>query len=197
MSKPRGERSEPGDRPPPASTARLDRPPSDRYRPAAAGPGAGTNPQPGRPLPRASATGPIAAAVIVAVLGAAALTVMLGVLLVTTGTFVVSLLAGAAIGLLVSGATVARAGSGTGSAARSAAAPLSRGTGNRVAIGLALGMVILAGLATWVLARAEGGVMDPVGYLWTTFGLGIPAQAVVAVLAAAWGAARGPIRWRE
>ena len=197
MSEPRGERSEPGDRPPPASATRLDRPPSDRYRPAATGPGPSTDPRPGGPSPRASATGPIAAAVVVAILGAAALTVILGVLLATTGTFVVSLLAGAGIGLLVSGATVARVGTGSGSAARSTGAPLSRGAGSRVAIGLALGMVILAGLATWVLARAEGGVMDPVSYLWTTFGLGIPAQAVVAVLAAAWGAASGPIRWRE
>jgi hypothetical protein len=135
--------------------------------------------------------------VVVAVLGAAALTVILGVLLITTATFVVSLLAGASIGLLTSGATVPRAGSGASATARLAAAPLSRATGSRVAIGLALGMAVLAGLATWVLARVEGGVMDPVTYLWTVFGLGIPAQAVVAVLAAAWGAASGPIRWRE
>ena len=58
-------------------------------------------------------------------------------------------------------------------------------------------MVALAGLGTWLLARAEGGVMDPIGYLWTTFGFGFPAQAIVAVLAAAWGAASGPIRWRD
>lgn len=134
---------------------------------------------------------------LVAVVGAAALTVLLGVLLITTGTFVVSLLGGTAIGVLVSSATVARVGSGTGAAARSAPPPLSRGTGNRVAVALALGMVVLAGLATWVLARVEGGVLDPVTYLWTVFGLGIPGQAVVAVIAAAWGAASGPIRWRE
>lgn len=136
---------------------------------------------------------------VVAILGTAALTVILGVLLVTTGTFVVSLIAGAAIGLLVSGTTVARAGSGSGprAAGTQRMAPLTRGAATRVAVGLALGMVVLAGLATWLLARAEGGVMDPVSYLWTTFGFGIPAQAVVAVLAAAWGAASGPVRWRE
>ena len=199
MTEPSSRPSEPGDRPPPASATRLERPPSDRYGSRSAGSSAGTNPRSGDRSRRASATGPIAAAGVVAVLGAAALTVLLGVLLITTGTFVVSLVAGAAIGLLVSGATVAGAGSrsGAGTAATSTAAPLSRGTGTSVAIGLALGMVVFAGLATWVLARVEGGVMDPVTYLWTVFGLGIPAQAVVAVLAAAWGAASGPIRWRE
>jgi hypothetical protein len=111
--------------------------------------------------------------------------VILGVILATTGTFVVSLLAGAAIGLIVSGA------------AAGPEAALRRDAAMRIAIALALGMVLLAGLATWFLARAEGGVMDPIGYLWTTFGFGIPAQAVVAVLAAAWGAASGPIRWRD
>ena len=133
----------------------------------------------------ASAAGPIAAAACVAVAGAAALTVILGVILATTGTFVVSLLAGVSIGLIVSGAAV-----GPGAA-------LHRDVAIRIAVGLALGMVILAGVATWILARAEGGVMDPISYLWTTFGFGIPAQAVVAVLAAAWGAASGPIRWRD
>jgi len=122
---------------------------------------------------------------VVAVIGALALTIILGLLLGTTGTFVVSLLAGGAIGLLVSGATAG------------ATPALSRGRATRVAIGLAIGMVVLAGIATWLLARAEGGVMDPISYLWTTFGLGIPAQAVVAVLAAVWGAGSGPVRWRE
>ena len=121
-----------------------------------------------------------------AIVGAFALTVILGVILATTGTFVVSLLAGAAIGLLVSGAT-----------AGPAPAPLSRGAAARVAIGLAVAMIVLAGAGTWLLARSEGGVMDPLSYLWTTFGFGIPAQAVLAVLAAAWGAASGPVRWRE
>ncbi len=124
----------------------------------------------------------------VAVIGALLLTTMLGVILVTTGTFVVSLLAGGLIGLVVAGPTV---GAGSGSP------PLSRGAASRLAIGLALGMVVLAGLATWVLARTEGGVMDPISYLWTVFGFGVPAQAVIAVVAAAWGAASGPIRWRQ
>lgn len=176
---------QPGDRPPPVPLvgAKLDRPPSDRYRAGGDGTRAGgaTTATAGR----SSVSGPIAAAVVVAVIGALALTIILGLLLGTTGTFVVSLLAGGAIGLLVSGATAG------------ATPALSRGRATRVAIGLAIGMVVLAGIATWLLARAEGGVMDPISYLWTTFGLGIPAQAVVAVLAAVWGAGSGPVRWRE
>ena len=120
-----------------------------------------------------------------AVAGAIAIAVILGLILATTGTFVVCLLAGAAIGLLVAGA------------AAGPAPAISRTVAMRVAVGLGLGMVLLGGAATWVLARAEGGVMDPVSYLWTTFGFGILAQAIVAVLAAAWGAASGPIRWRD
>jgi hypothetical protein len=118
------------------------------------------------------------AALLVAIVGAAGLTVILGVFLATAGTFVVSGLGGAAIGLLI------------------AAAPLNRHDAERMAISIATGMIVLAGLGVWIVARAEGGVMDPLSYLWTTFGLGLPAQALVAILAAAWGAANGPIRWR-
>jgi hypothetical protein len=129
----------------------------------------------------------------VAVVGAGLLTLILGVLLSTTGTFVVSLLGGAAIGLLIAGLTVAVP---PDRGARQPA-PLSRTQAGRLAVGLALGMILLTGFGTWLLARAEGGVLDPITYLWTTFGLGIPAQAVVATLAAAWGAGSGPVRWRE
>jgi len=121
---------------------------------------------------------PLVAALLVAIVGAAGLTVILGVFLATAGTFVVSGLGGAAIGLLI------------------AAAPLSRHDAERMAVSIATGMIVLAGLGVWIVARAEGGVMDPLSYLWTTFGLGLPAQALVAILAAAWGAANGPIRWR-
>jgi hypothetical protein len=181
VTDPRDPRPQPGERPPqtPNSGGRLERPPSDRYRTAA---------QPaGAPVGTSSAGPAIALAGVVAVIGALILTVMLGVILVTTGTFVVSLLGGGLIGLIVAGPTV---GGGRSPA-------MSRGAASRLAIGLALGMVVLAGLATWVLGRTEGGVMDPVTYLWTVFGFGIPAQALLAVLAAAWGAANGPIRWRQ
>ncbi|MBI3745992.1 MAG: hypothetical protein HY264_05610 [Chloroflexi bacterium] len=185
MSDPPSTGAQPGDRPPssPSATPKLDRPPSDRYRARGQGSPAGTGTS--APAAGRSFAGALGAAVGVAVAGALALAVILGVILVTTGTFVVSLLAGGAIGLLVSGTSVGPA------------PVMTRGRTMRIAIGLALGMVALAGIATWLLARSEGGVMDPISYLWTTFGLGIPAQAVVAVLAAAWGAASGPVRWRE
>jgi hypothetical protein len=36
--------------------------------------------------------------------------------------------------------------------------------------------------------------MDPLGYLWATLGLYVPAEALIAGLAAAWGAGAGPVR---
>lgn len=129
----------------------------------------------------------------VAVIGAALLTVILGVLTATAGTFAVSGLAGVVIGLLIASATVP----GTVAAGAMAPALLTRAAATRLAMGMAGAMIVLAGIGVWLLARAEGGVLDPISYIWTTFGFGIPAQAVVAVVAAAWGAANGPIRWRR
>ncbi len=129
----------------------------------------------------------------VAVIGAALLTVILGVLTATAGTFAVSGLAGVVIGLLIASATVP----GTVAAGAMAPAALTRAAATRLAMAMAGAMIVLAGIGVWLLARAEGGVLDPISYIWTTFGFGIPAQAVVAVVAAAWGAANGPIRWRR
>jgi hypothetical protein len=36
--------------------------------------------------------------------------------------------------------------------------------------------------------------MDPLSYVWETLGLYVPAQAIVASVAAAWGAGAGPVR---
>ena len=58
-------------------------------------------------------------------------------------------------------------------------------------------MLVATGLGVWLLARAEGGVLDPVSYLWTTFGVGLPFLTIVAIVGSAWGAANGPIRWRS
>ncbi len=38
--------------------------------------------------------------------------------------------------------------------------------------------------------------MDPLGYLWATLGLYVPAQVALAAVAAAWGAGAGPVRGR-
>jgi len=122
--------------------------------------------------------GPLVAAVATGLVGAALLTVIMGIFASTAGTLFVSGVAGALVGLLVAGAV-----------------PRSQAT--RVALTIAGGTLVVTGVAVWILARAEGGVMDPITYLWTTFGFGIPAQALVAIVAAAWGAGSGPIRWRS
>ena len=77
------------------------------------------------------------------------------------------------------------------------APPFSRDRAARISIAIALGMIVLTGIGVWTLARVEGGVMDPISYLWTTFGFGLPAQAIVALVGSAWGAANGPVRWRQ
>ena len=168
----------------------LSRAPSERYRPAA-GPGApttdsgqGTGTRPSRALARA-----VSAAIGVAGIGAAMLTIILGALASTGGTFAITGFASVAIGLLISTAAVPQY--------RATAAPLRRDQAVRMASAIGVGMIIAAGAGVWVLARTEGGVMDPLNYLWTTFGFGLPAQALVALVGAAWGAASGPIRWRS
>ncbi|MEO5918074.1 MAG: hypothetical protein ABIQ17_00795 [Candidatus Limnocylindrales bacterium] len=146
-------------------------------------------PDPSSPrIPRA----PIVAATAVAAVGAGILALVLVVLTSTSGTFAISGAAGLAIGLLVSATAVARTPRSSGGVA-----PLTRSAAVRLSSGLAIGMVVLAAAVMWLVARAEGGVLDPVTYLWTIFGFGLPAQALVAVLAAAWGASAGPIRWRS
>ena len=145
------------------------------------------------------------AAVAVAVLGAAVLTLILGILASTAGTFAISGLASVAIGLLVANGAIpgprAARTPGTTPASMAAGAlpppPFSRDRAVRIAIAIALGMIVLTGIGVWILARVEGGVMDPISYLWTTFGFGLPAQAIVALVGSAWGAANGPVRWRQ
>jgi hypothetical protein len=66
----------------------------------------------------------------------------------------------------------------------------------RLAVLLALAMVALGLAGTWIVARAEGGVLGPLEYAWTVFGVLPALQVAVAGLAAAWGVANGPIRWR-
>ena len=146
-------------------------------------------PDPASPrVPRA----PIVAATAVAVVGAATLSLILVVLTSTSGTLAISGAAGLAIGLLISKTAVAKTPRSAGGVP-----PMTRRSAVRVSVGLAIGMVVLAAAVIWLVARAEGGVLDPVTYLWTIFGFGLPAQVLVAVLAATWGASAGPIRWRS
>ncbi|MEW5991307.1 MAG: hypothetical protein AB1736_08200 [Chloroflexota bacterium] len=192
---------QPGERPPPGgppagrpageSSGRLDRPPSDRYGPrsgaaGAAGPGAGGWQAGGARFRRTlRALSPAIGALVVTV---AALVVVGGVLAEQRGLLFVSGIGGAAIGLLAARAAVSPDGV--------APPALARRSVVRVAVGLAVVAVAAAGLGTWAYGRLEGGVLDPIAYLWSVFGPLIPAEAAVAAIAAAWGAGAGPVRSR-
>ena len=181
---------EPGDR---APAGRLTRPPSDRYRSPA-----DTNPpeQPGQPAgPRRSAQSApsplraLAPAIVAGLVTAAILTVVGGVLAERRGLLAIAGIGGAVIGLLAARAAVSPDGS--------AAPVMTRSRVTRLAVAIALASTAVSALATWAYGRLEGGVMDPIAYLWETFGLFVPGQAVVAAVAAAWGAGAGPVRGRS
>ncbi|MES2210501.1 MAG: hypothetical protein V4515_10005 [Chloroflexota bacterium] len=196
--------AEPGERPPgvvQGSRRQLHRAPSERYRGTTTSePGAARTDGPSSNLlERRVIIGAVGAAVLVAAIGASVLTLILGVLASTAGTFLVSGLSSVAIGVLVAiGAVPLPRDARTGStSAVLGTVPLRRDQASRIAMGIAIGMIVAAGLGVWLVGRIEGGVMDPISYLWTTFGFGLPMQAVVALIGSAWGAANGPIRWRS
>ena len=161
----------------PGESRRLAEPPSARYAPRAT-PAVDTTASPSA-LP-----GPLLRAAAVAAGGAALLTLVGAVLASTAGLLFVAGVAGAAIGLILAGAA---APSGN-------AVPVPRRRIGQLAVGLALAAVVVAAAATWVIARGEGGVLGPIDYLLTTFGPFVPAEAVIASLAAWWGAHTGPVR---
>ncbi len=111
-----------------------------------------------------------------------------GVLAEERGLLAISGLGGAAIGLVAAAAGVSPDGV--------IPAPLSRTGVTRIAAGLAIASIVVGALGMWAYGRLEGGVMDPLTYLWTTFGPFVPAEAALAGLAAVWGAGAGPVRWR-
>jgi hypothetical protein len=174
------EPKEPGERPGPAAareTHRLAEAPSNRYA-APAGPDAAD----GRGS--SALAGPLARAALVAVVGALLLTVVGAILALTAGLLFVAGLTGAAVGLALSRAAVAGVD----------VTPVSRTRVAWLAIGLALAAVALAGLATWIYARGEGGTLGLVDYLLATFGPFIPAEALIAAVTAWWGASTGPVQ---
>jgi hypothetical protein len=59
----------------------------------------------------------------------------------------------------------------------------------RLAVGLALGAVVLGQVGLWLYARTEGGVLGPLEYLGETFGLLVPLELAAASIAA-WLTAR-------
>jgi len=172
------ERTEPGERrssPEPRESRRLAEAPSARYVTRAQ---ASTGGSP------SALTGPLARAALVAIGGAVVLTVVGAILASTFGLVFAAGASGAAIGLVLSRAAVP-----TGNAA---AVPRSRV--GWLAIGLALVAVVVAAVLTWLIARGEGGTLDPIDYLLTTFGPFVPAEAVIASIAAWWGASTGPVQ---
>ena len=183
MTDPQPDRPAPpsGDGPPDAIARRLAEAPSARYaRPAAdlSGPD-----RAGRASKR-----PIVQAVAIAAVGAGLLFLLGGLLSTTVGLLFIAAAMGGGIGLTLAGLAVSAS-----SADSAGPAPTPRATVRRAAVLLAIGAVVLAAVATWLFARSEGGVLGIVDYLWSTFGLLVPGEVVLAALGAAWGAGAGPV----
>lgn len=157
----------PSDRAPSPGEQRLDRPPSDRYVDASAGPeveGAGS-----RGLTPAQA---IAAATGLALVGAAATVVLGGLLALSAGLLVVAAAAGRFIGLVLASLRA------TWSSTRRVIAAVTLTTA-----GFLVGQVGL-----WWFAGTEGGVLTLTDYLGQTFGALVPLQLVIGGGLAWWSA---------
>jgi hypothetical protein len=120
----------------------------------------------------------------VTVLGAAALLVVGAILTSTAGLLFIAGITGGAIGLVLARAA----------APRSEARPVPRRTVAWLAVALSIGAVAIAAVATWVVALGEGGTLGLLDYLLDTFGPFVPGEALIAALAAAWGANAGPVQ---
>jgi hypothetical protein len=155
---------------------RLAEPPSARYAPRSQGvatAGGGS-----------ALRGPLARATLVAVAGALLLTVVGAILASTFGLLFAAGVTGAAVGLVLARAAVPA----------DDAAPVARGTVAWLALGLSIGAVAIAALATWAYARSEGGTLGLLDYLLETFGPFVPAEAVIAAVTSWWGATTGPVQ---
>ena len=173
-----GERRTPGERMAGVSAAgsrRLAEPPSNRYTEGA---------RPGDVPSGTGLRGPLARALVIAAVGTAALVAVGAVFASTVGLLFTSAVAGAGIGLVL---------------ARAAVPPgdpraVARRTVVWTAIALAISAVVVAGVATWLYARQEGGTLGLVDYLFTTFGPFVPGELLIAAIAAWWGASAGPVQ---
>ena len=177
-----GERSAPGEAPP---RRVLDRAPSERYTggaPAGTPPGRGNASDGGSS--RSALTGPLLRAVVLAALGSASLVLISTVLASTVGLLFISAGMGAAVGLVLARAAVPASGE----------RPLARRPVGWLAVALTLAAIVAAFVATWIYARSQGGVLELLDYLFTTFGLFVPGQLVIGSVAAAWGANAGPVQ---
>ncbi|MEZ0241697.1 MAG: hypothetical protein ACAH65_12955 [Chloroflexota bacterium] len=171
-----------GDRPPETVVRRLAEPPSARYAQAVAGADDPAG------LRRRGSRGPILRATAIAAGGAGLLFVVGGLLSTTAGLLFIAAVTGAGAGLTLAGLA---APATSGPAGEEIAA--ARSTVLRAAVALAVSAVVVAAIATWLFARSEGGVLDIVDYLWSTFGLLVPGEVLVAAVGAAWGATAGPV----
>jgi hypothetical protein len=120
----------------------------------------------------------------VAAVGALALVIVGALLASTTGLLFAAGATGGATGLVLARAAVPAGGE----------APLTRRSVAWIAIALVVAAVVVADVATWLVARGEGGMLDPLDYLLTTFGLFVPGELLLGVLGAAWGARSGPVQ---
>ena len=150
----------PGDR-------RLDRPPSDRYVAAPDADATAT-------VPAGSTIRAVGAGVAAAAAWAVLSVVLGGGLAISAGLLVLAAAGGRVI-------AVATTWGGGGS--------LQAGTRIALVVGLVIAGFVLGQLGIWAYGRAEGGVMAPLDYLLTTFGIVVPLQLVVA-LAVGWWTAR-------
>jgi hypothetical protein len=132
---------------------------------------------------------PLLRSILVAVGGALVLTVVGAILTSTAGLLFAAGVTGACVGLVL-----ARAAAPTGGSGALDAVAVARRRVAWLSIGVSLGAVLAAAIATWLIARAEGGVLGPIDYLLETFGPFVPGEAVTATLGAWWGASNGPIQ---
>lgn len=151
---------------------RLDRPPSDRYRVTdqpAVPPGGG---EPG-PAGQGSPTRALVTAIAAAAVGGLVITVAGGLLTMTAGLLVIAALLGWVVGALV----------GLDGGASS-----DRQRRRVLAAALAIGGVALGQVGLWLIARQEGGTLDPVAYLAEVFGALVPLEVALAAGFAWWRA---------
>ena len=149
----------PGERRP---ERQLERPPSDRY--------VEVEPVATEPAGRSRPWG-IAGAIAAAVVGAGTIAVAGGKLTVTAGLLVIA----AALGWVVAALIPVGADPSVGRTGRRAAATL-----------IAIGGVLLGQVGLWVIARQEGGTLDPIEYLAEVFGFLVPLELALAGAVAWW-----------
>jgi hypothetical protein len=153
---------------------RLERPPSDRYERGSA---VTPSRRGGLLLPTAKATG-------AALLGAIGVYAVGGLFASTAGLLFVAGLTGAAVGLVLARAAV------LGDAAVPA---MTRRQVTWLAVALSIGAMAIGAVVTWLHALGEGGTLGFIDYQLETFGPFIVGEAVIAAIAAAWGANAGPV----